>query len=382
MESCRPSYQIQTLRPFSAIGFCGRFTWRESDLLSYRAIRSALFRFHPETAHSMTLAALGLLQRLPPLLRSVERRLAVTDQLLTQSLWGREFPNPVGLAAGYAKNGEGLAAMPALGFGFVEVGTVTPRSQPGNARPRLFRYPEQESLENALGFNNHGLEALSRQLADQWPARVPLGVNIGKNRSTPLEQAEEDYVTLLEGLSDRCDYFVINVSSPNTPGLRDLQETDRLASLIGRARKLSTRPMLVKLAPDLDERLAVELGQAVVDAGAAGLVLTNTTTDYSLLPGARRIGGLSGRALKERSYTLLRRVAAQLFGSCVLISVGGIDSADEAYRRLRAGATLVQIYTALVFQGPALVGRINRGLAERLDRDGFSRLSDAIGADR
>jgi dihydroorotate dehydrogenase len=246
----------------------------------------------------------------------------------------------------------------------------------------MFRFPDQETLQNALGFNNRGMVAIKTELARQRPAKVPLGINIGKNEDTPEERAEEDYLALFAELSDCCDYFVINVSSPNTPGLRSLQEVDRVQTLVRRGRELTPRPILVKLAPDLEDRKAIDLSRAAVNAGAAGIVLTNTTTDYGLIPGADRVGGLSGRVLKKRSFELLERVAAELFGQCLLVSVGGVDSAEEAYRRLRAGASLLQIYTALVFQGPALVRDINRNLCTLMARDGVESLDEVIGADR
>ena len=350
--------------------------------MSYKLLRALLFRFDPETAHHLALRSLGLMQSIPPLCGLVGQRLTVTDRRLRQEVWGLEFGNPIGMAAGFDKNGNVAKAVAALGFGFVEVGTVTPRPQPGNPRPRIFRFPADETLQNALGFNNRGMTAMKRELAGRRGAGVPLGINIGKNKDTPVERAAEDYAMLFRELSECCDYFVVNISSPNTPGLRSLQETRSLQSLVRKGREITPRPILVKLAPDLEDGVAVALGQAAIDAGAAGIVLTNTTTDYSLVAGAQSVGGLSGRVLKRRSFELLESLAAELFGRCLLVSVGGVDSAKEAYRRLRAGASLLQIYTALVFQGPLLVREINRGLAELMARDGVESLEEVIGADR
>jgi dihydroorotate dehydrogenase len=350
--------------------------------LSYKLLRALLFRLDPETAHNLALRSLGLMQGIPSACRSVGQRLTVTDRRLRQEIWDLEFGNPIGMAAGFDKNGNVAKAVAALGFGFVEVGTVTPRPQPGNPRPRIFRFPAEETLQNALGFNNRGMAAMKKGLAGQRGAGVPLGINIGKNKDTPVERAEEDYAVLFRELSECCDYFVVNISSPNTPGLRSLQEARIVQSLVRQGREITPRPILVKLAPDLEESVAVELGQAAVDAGAAGIVLTNTTTDYSLVAGADRVGGLSGRVLKQRSFELLECLAAELFGRCLLVSVGGVDSAKEAYRRLRAGASLLQIYTALIFQGPSLVREINRGLGELMARDGVESLEEVIGADR
>jgi dihydroorotate dehydrogenase len=310
------------------------------------------------------------------------QRLTVTDRRLRQEIWDLEFGNPIGMAAGFDKNGNVAKAVAALGFGFVEVGTVTPRPQPGNPRPRIFRFPAEETLQNALGFNNRGMTAMKQGLEGRRGAGVPLGINIGKNKDTPVERAEEDYAVLFRELSECCDYFVVNISSPNTPGLRSLQEARIVQSLVRQGREITPRAILVKLAPDLEDSVALELGLAAIDAGAAGIVLTNTTTDYSLVAGADRVGGLSGRVLKKRSFELLECLAAELFGRCLLVSVGGVDSAKEAYRRLRAGASLLQIYTALVFQGPSLVREINRGLGELMARDGVKSLEEVIGADR
>lgn len=351
------------------------------SLPGYPLLSRLLFRLDPETAHRLTLGLLRLLPYLPPLRRSLAKRCRIIDARLSQELLGLRFPGPLGLAAGFDKDGRVVYAMTALGFSFLELGTVTPVGQPGNPRPRLFRYPEQASLRNALGFNNQGGEALARRLKTLYPWSVPLGVNLGRNKTTPPERAAEDYYALLERLEGLCDYFVINVSSPNTPGLREMQEERALGELLREARRRSTTPLLVKLSPDLEPGRAAELAEAVVEAGARGVLLTNTTIDYSLLPGAPAVGGLSGRVLRERSLATLEAVAERLFGRCILISVGGIDSAEEAYRRLRAGASLVQLYSALVFEGPGLAARIQRGLLELLDRDGLESVAAAVGAD-
>jgi len=300
---------------------------------------------------------------------------------LRQSLLGLDFPNPIGLAAGFDKNGEVIRAWPWLGFGFGEVGTVTPLPQAGNPRPRLFRHPDTESLQNAMGFNNAGMEALARQLRKVYPFSLPIGINIGKNRATSLDCADKDYRLLLTKFSELGDFFVINISSPNTPGLRDLQNRQTVTSLLQAARELTRRPVLLKISPDLDDRVAVELAATAVEAGAAGVVVANTTTDYRLQPGAQAVGGLSGAVLRERSRALLHCLAGELFGRTVLVSVGGIDSGAEVYRRLLAGASLTQLYSALVFHGPGLVARMSRDLVDLMARDGIVSLDDAIGAD-
>ncbi|HEX9945721.1 MAG TPA: dihydroorotate dehydrogenase (quinone) [Thermoanaerobaculia bacterium] len=348
----------------------------------YPALRRLLFRLDPEAGHGVGMAALRAAQSVPGLAAALARRNLAAAEPLRQTLFGREFPNPVGLAAGFDKDAAAVRAMPALGFGFVEVGTVTPLPQPGNPRPRLFRHPAERSLQNALGFNNGGMGQMRRRLARLHPFALPLGVNLGKNRATPVERALDDYETLIRGLHDLCDYLVVNLSSPNTPGLRDLQDEEFLRALFRLARGITARPILVKIAPDLEPARAVSLAEAAVAAGAAGIIATNTTVDYSLLPDARDFGGISGRALREKSFRIFEAVARALFGRTVLVSVGGIDSGAEAYRRLRAGASLVQLYTALIYEGPSLPRRINAELLALMEKDGIHRLADAIGADR
>jgi dihydroorotate dehydrogenase len=357
----------------------------------YSALRPLLFRCDPERAHGLAIAALRLAQELPPALLLLGRRRVVADPALRQHLLGREFPNPVGLAAGFDKDALAVAGLAALGFGFVEVGTVTPRPQAGNPRPRLFRHPAERSLRNALGFNNQGLQAMRRRLrrlAAQrtWARRlrVPVGVNLGRGRDTPPAAALADYEALAAGLGDLADYLVVNLSSPNTPGLRDLQNESFVREVLRAAGAVTRAPVLVKLSPDLEPEAAAALAAAAVEAGAAGIVATNTSTDYALLPGVRQEGGLSGRVLQGRSRRALAAIARRLrsgHGDAVLISAGGVDSGAEAYARLRAGASLVQLYTAFVYEGPSLPGRINRELLALLARDGFSHVGQAIGAD-
>jgi dihydroorotate dehydrogenase len=348
----------------------------------YPALRRLLFRLDAEAAHGLGMGALCALQLLPPLAAGLRRRNRVDSPELRQTLFGRPFPNPVGLAAGFDKDARVVRALSALGFGFAEVGTVTPRPQAGNPRPRMFRHPESASVQNALGFNNGGMDAARGRLARVWPAAIPLGVNVGKNKDTPAGAALGDYEALLRALAPFCDYMVINLSSPNTPGLRDLQNEAFVRAVLGAARGITAKPVLVKIAPDLAPGDAVALAEAAVDAGAAGIIATNTTNDYALLPDVQPVGGLSGGVLREKSFRIFDAVARSLFGRAVLISVGGIDSGAEAYRRLRAGASLVQVYTALIYQGPGLARRINGELLDLMRRDGLKGIAEAIGADR
>jgi dihydroorotate dehydrogenase len=309
------------------------------------------------------------------------RRCRVQDTRLEQTILGRQFSNPVGLAAGYDKNAQVIHALASLGFGFVEVGTVTPMPQRGNPRPRVFRHRRERSLQNALGFNNHGGEVMEKRLRGQRPFPVPIGINVGKNKKTSPEDAVRDYETLVDRLAVHADYLVINVSSPNTPGLRDMQQQETVVDLVRRCREKTQKPILVKLAPDLVNEEIVALSVGSVDAGAAGVVVTNTTIDYSLLPGAEARGGLSGRVLRNRSFEVLQLVAGELRGRACLISVGGVDSADDVYARLRAGANLVQLYTALIYEGPFLVNRILLDLLKLMERDGVESIEALIGSE-
>ncbi len=351
----------------------------------YPLLRRFLFRLDPEAGHAAGMATLRAAQAIAPVRALFARSYRVADPRLRQTLLGLDFPNPVGLAAGLDKDAVAVHGFAALGFGFVETGTVTPLAQTGNPKPRLFRFPAAETLQNAMGFNNGGMESFRRHVTAAKTARpipVPLGINIGKNKVTPAETTLDDYAALIQGLHDLADYLVVNLSSPNTPGLRDLQNEAFVRSLLKLAGELTRKPVLVKISPDLAPEAAADLCEAAVEAGAAGIIATNTTTDYSLLPGARDFGGLSGRVLSEKSFQVFDAVARRLFGRTLLVSVGGIGSGAEAFRRLRAGASLVQVYTALIYQGPSLVRRINRELLEILDREGLSGIAEAIGADR
>jgi dihydroorotate dehydrogenase len=350
-------------------------------MTAYPFLRQLLFRLDPESGHAAGMAALRAAQAVPPVLGALRRHHQVDDPRLRQTLFGREVPNPVGLAAGFDKDALVVPAMAALGFGFLEVGTVTPLPQAGNPRPRLFRFPESESLQNAMGFNNRGMDALRRRLERFYPASVPLGINLGKNKATSPERALADYEVLIRGLSDLADYLVVNLSSPNTPGLRDLQTEVFIRSVLGIAKEITTKPVLVKIAPDLEPEVAASLSESAVAAGAAGIIATNTTTEYSLLPGAKNFGGISGRVLREKSFRTFEAVARRLFGRTVLISVGGIDSGAEAWRRLRAGASLVQVYTGLIYRGPSIARRINEELLALMEKEGVKGIGEVVGAD-
>jgi len=333
-----------------------------------------------EAAHRLTIRLLRALPLPPPPPPSLPIR-----------LWGREFPNPVGLAAGFDKNAEVADAMLRLGFGFVEIGSVTPLPQPGNPRPRLFRLPEDQAVINRMGFNNEGLDAVARRLAARRPTGDGrsgiVGANLGKNKLT--EDAAADYEKGIRALAPLADYLVINVSSPNTPGLRALQGRAPLEALVARCRGAlggvaSPPPLLLKIAPDLTAEDLRDIAETALAGGLDGLIVSNTTIarpDGLKSPHQGETGGLSGAPLFEPSTRMLGEVFRLTGGRLPLIGVGGIASAAQAYAKIRAGASLLQLYSALVYQGPGLVGEINRGLAALLRRDGFATLAEAVGAD-
>ena len=335
-----------------------------NDPMLYPLIRPLIFAQDAENAHETGLELLNNLRGLIP----------PTHIRKPVSVMGLEFPNPLGLAAGMDKNAEYLPGLSRLGFGFIEVGTVTPRAQPGNPKPRLFRLTRHHSIINRMGFNNKGVDVLLDNVR-QFPDRdFILGINIGKNLSTAVENALDDYALALEKAYSAADYITINVSSPNTPGLRNLQSEDALEALlkgIAETRKALqdkhqfNRPIALKVAPDLDQRSIAPISQLLLDYGIDALIATNTTLDKSLVAGHRyadEAGGLSGAALTDKSREILYQFHQQLGNDLPIISVGGIDSAEEAQLRLDLGAKLVQIYSALVFKGPGLVRQILKSI--------------------
>ncbi len=351
--------------------------------MDYEKIKPLFFRLDPEYAHHLVTGALQIAEAIPQLLNRWVCKNFVDDEMLHQEIFGRTFLNPVGLAAGFDKDAQLVRSMTAMGFGFTEVGTVTPRPQPGNPAPRLWRHIEEESLQNAMGFNNRGSLYMERRLKSRYyPYVTPIGVNIGKNKTTPESDALIDYEHGIRVFRDLCDYLVINISSPNTPGLRDLQNEEFISALFDMAKKLTRKPILLKIAPDMQKEQAVALCTKAVEAGADGIVATNTSIDYSLVKAPEEVGGISGKVIRQKSFELFDAVASELFGKTVLISVGGIDSGYEAYRRIRAGASLVQVFTGLIYKGPELAGTINRTLIKLLKKDGFSHISEAVGVDR
>jgi dihydroorotate dehydrogenase len=334
-----------------------------------RPLIFALTRRDPEYAHMLSLALLAGVSRVPPLVGLLRRAWTIHDPALERTLFGVRFPNPVGLAAGYDKDGLALPALAALGFGHIEVGTVTWHVQPGNPRPRVFRLARSEALINRMGFNNAGAAALALRLKQLPPLPVPLGISLGKSKRTPLDAAVHDYRASLRLLYPYGDYFAVNVSSPNTPGLRALQDRAQLEHLLAalqhEARTLAgadtpPKPLLVKLAPDLDERAIAELLDVCSNHKISGIIATNTTIQRPPLPDMlNEAGGLSGRPLHNRAVDIVRFISHETGGHLPIIGVGGIFSPDDARRMLDAGASLLQVYTGFIYQGPRLVRAIN-----------------------
>ena len=353
------------------------------SLFSYQNLKKIFFKLDPETAHSIAGLGLRTISHCPKLLRYISKKNFVSHPILRQNIFGRIFQNPVGLGAGFDKNGQYITAMPTLGFGFTEIGTVTPKPQEGNAKPRLFRLVDENAIQNAMGFNNKGSYAMLQHLKKLYFFDYPIGINIGKNKLTPEDEALDDYEKLFKAFKHHGDYIVINISSPNTPGLRDLQNESFIKAIFAMAKEITSKPVLLKIAPDMTPKEAITLCKTAIDAGASGIIATNTTIDYTLTnsPHKKDFGGLSGAVLTEKSYQLFRALGKEFYDKTMLISVGGIDSAEEAYRRIKAGASLIQIYSMLIYKGPTLIKEINEGIITLLKKDGYSHISEAIGSD-
>lgn len=349
----------------------------------YPCLKPLLFAMDAETAHRLTINALKILRPAA----AVEN-----DPSLRVTLWDRNFPNPIGLAAGFDKNAEVIAPMLGFGFGFVEAGTVTPKPQHGNPRPRIFRDPAHKAIINRMGFPNAGVNVFKANLEKFLDIRPRpagmVGINIGMNKSQT--DPAKDYCLLVRMLGPFADYLTVNISSPNTPGLRNLQDPaafrDLMAQIIEERNKTCGKemppPVLVKLAPDLDERQQEDLAAAIVETGIDGLILANTTLDRPahLTDSFRdQKGGLSGRPLTDKSTEMIRNFYRLTNGKIPIIGAGGVSSAQDAYDKIRAGASLVQLYSALVFQGPGMVKRMTSGLADLLKKDGFAHVQDAVG---
>ena len=339
-------------------------------------LKPNLFLFPPERAHYLALFLLKLVLKTPLLGYTFKTFFKIEHPLLHRRVLGLDFPNPVGLAAGFDKDGKYYEAMSALGFGFIEVGTVTPKAQAGNPQPRLFRLPQDEALINRMGFNNEGVEALVERLKNRKQNGLIVGGNIGKNKVTPNEKAIEDYTFCFEALFPYVDYFVVNVSSPNTPNLRALQDKEPLTALLNALQVLNKakenpKPILLKIDPDLNQAQLNDILVIVKATGIDGIIATNTTISRAdLSTSSNRIeaigaGGLSGQPIKSRSTEIIRFFKEASDNKLTIIGVGGIQNAADAIEKLEAGADLVQVYTGLIYEGPALIRQINKALIKQ-----------------
>jgi dihydroorotate dehydrogenase len=378
----------------------------------YRQLRPFLFAGDAEKVHERMLSSVEFISKIPGFLPLLRKVFVEENPLLRTQLFDKTLNNPIGLAAGFDKDGRIHPALFALGFGFVEIGTVTPHAQKGNPRPRLFRLPEDQAVINRMGFNNQGAWKMAERLvaktlkiksadadlfevSGDYPANISsgmLGINIGKNKDTTLENATDDYVSALSTLHPFADYFTLNISSPNTKDLRNMQEKEALRILLdsvcARRDELDRNhsrntPLLVKLAPDLDEDALKNSVRVMQEFSIQGVIATNTTVARPVLKSKYRTetGGLSGKPLQKRSTEMIRTLFAELGTDIPIIGVGGIFNGADAYEKIKAGAAAVQIYTALIYEGPGLVRKVKAELADLLERDGYKSVSEAVGAD-
>lgn len=361
-------------------------------MLYRRMAKPIFFKMDPERAHHLVIDGMHSAARLPGGAAALKAMYGVTETPdLAVDLFGLHFPTPVGLAAGLDKNAQAVTGFSSIGFGFMEVGTVTPKGQPGNELPRLFRLPSDEALINRMGFNNEGAEAMADRLRRLSKRPIPVAVNIGRNKITPNEEAHEDYRRCIRTLYPYADFFVVNISSPNTPDLRSLQHGSGLAFLLEQVKEemavqgaeRGSKSLLVKIAPDVTEAELEAMVETLTNAGVDGIIATNTTVSRNGLThrNAGETGGLSGKPLRDRSTEIIRQIYRQTGGKLPIIGSGGIFDSRDAYAKIRAGASLVEIYTALIYEGPEVNRKLHAGLRRLLKADGFRHISEAVGAD-
>lgn len=353
---------------------------------AYQAALKVMFRLDPEIIHGIINRGLGGLQAAPPLQKALARVMPVTDPVLRQTVFGVDFPRPLGLAAGFDKAGAAADAWAPIGFGYAELGTVTAQAQPGNPAPRLFRLKADRAILNRMGFNNPGAVEVARNLRARRGDGI-IGINIGKTKVVPIEDAVDDYRTSARLLGNLADYLVVNVSSPNTPGLRDLQAVESLRPILSAVTEETTVPVLVKIAPDLSDEDVDAVADLAVELDLAGIVATNTTISREGLVteadevAAMGAGGISGPPVAARSLEVLRRLRIRVGDRLTLISVGGIETAEQAWERITAGASLLQGYTGLIYGGPDWIRDIHQGLAHQVHAHGLRGIADAVGSD-
>lgn len=347
----------------------------------YEKIRPLLFKLDPESSHALCAFFLRQIAHLPFVQDMLVSQCVVSDERLSQHIDSLYFSNPIGLSAGFDKNANMVKGLSTLGFGFLEVGTITHTPQHGNPKPRLFRFVQEESLQNAMGFNNDGVARILKRLQKIYPFAIPVGVNVGKNKVITQSDSVKNYENAFKECIEVADYFVFNVSSPNTPNLRDLQNVEFIGNLFKMARDYTNKPLYVKISPDMPSDDMLEVIESAHKNGASGVIATNTSIDYTLLPNAKESGGISGMAITELCNNVFATIAKEFFGKMTLISSGGIHNTDEAYARLRMGASLLQVYTGLIYRGPSFAKELNDGILSLMQQDGFSHISEVIGVD-
>ncbi|PAF45313.1 dihydroorotate dehydrogenase (quinone) [Helicobacter sp. 11S02629-2] len=350
----------------------------------YHKVRSYIFKLNPETAHEIVEKALSGVSYTPLIENMLASHFCKYHASLDNEILGMRFYNPIGLAPGFDKNATMVRGLTTLGFSHLELGTITHNPQDGNPKPRLFRHVEAKSLQNAMGFNNLGVRAVINNLQKVYPFCIPLGINLGKNKNIALADALTAYELALKATIDYGDYFVFNVSSPNTVGLRDLQDVSFVNELFSMAKSLTNKPTFLKISPDMELDSMLEVCKSALSSGASGLIATNTTIDYSLVSSPKLkdgipFGGLSGEVLKTKSNEVLKELGKAFFKEGIIVSVGGIDSASDILERLKNGASLVQILTSIIYEGPGVVKRLNSELSSLMVQEGFSNIKDVIG---
>ncbi|MEI6063446.1 MAG: quinone-dependent dihydroorotate dehydrogenase [Pseudanabaena sp. ELA748] len=364
------------------------------DVAYQYGMRPLLFSLDPEDAHHWAIAICRKINDSRILQEIAKSAFYYSDSRLSQTIWNLKFENPVGLGAGFDKNAEAIGAWSNFGFGFAEVGTITAQAQSGNPRPRLFRLPSDRAVLNRMGFNNRGAAATAEYLNNYFQthkSNIPLGINLGKSKITPIEEAKFDYAESLRSLYEFGDYFVVNVSSPNTPNLRDLQATDQLSAILAELKPINiqNKPILVKIAPDLNDADIIEVVKASQAYGVSGIIATNTTisrqnltTTHLSITGkavTEEAGGISGQPVRDRALAVINLIWQTTEGSLPIIGVGGIFNAEDAWQKITAGAAIVQVYTGLIYEGPMMVKNILRGLVAKLDAHGLENIQQAIG---
>lgn len=343
----------------------------------YQLLKNILFKFDPEFDHRVVEFCLKNFAPLPLIADWMASQFCYMDLSLENEVEGMHFYSPVGLAAGFDKNATMIEGISLMGFAFAEIGSVTYVPQSGNPKPRVFRFVQEESLQNAMGFNNDGSSKIAQRVRKLYPYKTPLMISLGKNKEVP--NALKNYEENLRAFQDLGDAYVFNASSPNTPNLRDLQNESFVRELFAMARSYTQKPLFLKVCPDNAIDVTLKVCESAISGGANGIVATNTSTDYSLVQSPKNIGGISGRALRNKSREVFYEIAKSFFGKATLISSGGIFDGEEAYDRIKMGASLVEIYSALIFQGPSVCKNINQEIANLLKADGYQNISEAIG---